>query len=189
MDHKKYIHSQAKRFSGENHQAQGRLKQAFKFFKPIVKSDKPLLDIGSRDGWFIEFLERKRYKDVQGIEITKNAVAHAQSKGRNVTWGDAHDLSRFIDEQFTTVLMIHSLEHCHNPDIVIDSVYRILQPGGVFFIEVPLEDDPDEDVAHFCSFASVHDVVKKLGDRFELLKHKVSPFCEAKHLLCGFRKK
>lgn len=191
MDQHKYERAQAKRFSGENKAARNRLKQAYRFIKPIVKSDRPLLDVGCRDGWFIEYLGKKHFTDCVGMELTEKAVQHAQQRGRNVIQGDAHtDLNQFEDQQFNTILMIHSLEHCHSPKTVVEEVYRILQQGGVLYIEVPLEDSPTLEVAHYCSFQSIHDVIDLVGDNFELLKQKsIKMAPDIVHLMCAFRKK
>lgn len=190
VDRKKYLKAQAGRFSGENKEARRRLKSAYRFLRPYLSRDKPVLDIGTRDGWFVDYLRRKKFQDVQGIEITEDAVKYAQSQNRNVIWGDAQDLSAFEDEYYGTVLMIHSLEHCYDSKSAVEGVHRILQPGGTFFIEVPLEHSPDVTVAHFCNFTSVHEVKELLGDKFQLLKHKVVPMGrKVRHLLCAFRKR
>lgn len=189
VDKGRYFRSQASRFEGESVKARSRLKKAYRLFKPYVSPQQPLLDIGSRDGWFLEYLKRKKFSSVLGVEITEEAVKYAQKHGRNVIWGDAHELSSFGDEEFGTVIMNHSLEHCYDPKRAIEGVYRILKTQGILFIEVPLEKQPNVENAHFCNFASVHDLRDLLGDGFKLLKQQVTPMGKGvKHLSCVFRK-
>ena len=179
----------AARFAKENAAVRDRLIESYRFFKPFVDKDLPLLDIGARDGWMLEYLKRKKFMNTTGVDITVDAVKYAQSQGRNVIWADMHDLSSFDTESFGTILMIHSLEHCYNTQVVVDGLLRILKPGGILYVEVPLETHAAKDVAHFCNFTSIHDVLKTLGPQFKLLKHKVVPLSKKlKNMLCVFRK-
>lgn len=194
MDLSNYKEVQAKRFFGKDTVVvQGRLKRAYKFFSPFVKKNKPVLDIGTRDGWFVEYLEEEGFCNVLGTDLTEDAVKHAQRHGRNVIVGDAHDLSGFEDKKYETVLMIHSLEHCYDPQKVVDGVYRILAPEGIFFIEVPLENVAVKTMAHFCNFTNVEDVANLLGEaRFQLLKKEIyfprADRPKIRHLMCVFKK-
>ncbi len=195
VDQEQYKESQAKRFFGTDVKtARGRLKKAYRFFEPFVRKNRPVLDIGTRDGWLVDYLRRKKFRHVQGIEITEDAVKYARSQGRNVIWGDAHDLSSFGDQEYGTILMIHSLEHCYKPKKVAKSVYRMLEPKGIFFIEVPLESDPNWRMAHYCNFTNIHDVVQLLDKtKFELLKDKIylpdRKKHHIRHLMCAFRRR
>lgn len=194
VDHEAYRDNQAKRFfGGETLMVRGRLKRAYRFFAPFVNKDLPVLDIGTRDGWMLDYLRRKKFKNLQGIEITEEAVQYARSQGRNVIWGDVHDLSSFDGEEYGTVLMIHSLEHCYDPRVAIEGVHRILKPSGIFFIEVPLEGKPNENMAHYCNFTNIHDVVNIVDKiKFRLLKDGIylpNPKKPSiRHLMCTFRR-
>ena len=189
VNKKEYTKAQAARFSGENLAARNRLKSAYRFFEVFVDKNLPLLDIGTRDGWMLDYLKRKKFINITGVDITVDAVKHAQKEGRNVIWADMHDLSSFDKEGFGTILMIHSFEHCYDSKVVVDGVHRILKPNGILYVEVPLETHAAKDVAHFCNFTSIHDVLKTLGPQFKLLKHKVVPLSKKlKNMLCVFRK-
>jgi glycosyltransferase involved in cell wall biosynthesis len=193
-EYREYKDAQAKRFfGGEVLEVRGRLKQAYQLFSQFVDLNLAVLDIGTRDGWLVEYLKRKKYTDVLGLELTEAAVKYAQSRGRNVVVGDAHKVAEmFPPRKFGTVLMIHSLEHCYDPQLVINNVYKILKDQGILFVEVPLESEPKHDVAHFCSFPTIKDLIKLLGEhRFVLLKHKiveVDPHQNINHMLAVFRK-
>jgi 2-polyprenyl-3-methyl-5-hydroxy-6-metoxy-1,4-benzoquinol methylase len=189
VNKREYLDAQARRFSGENVEARNRLKSAYRFFEKFVKSDLPLLDIGTRDGWMLDYLKRKRFTNIMGIDITEEAVRYAQSQNRNVIWGDMHNLAAFNDSEFGTILMTHSLEHCYNAKAVVSGLHRVLQLGGILYVEVPLESRAARDVAHYCNFESVHDVVKTLGTGFQLKKHKIVPIGRRlKNLLCVFER-
>lgn len=190
FDYKEYKKVQASRFSGSDITiVQKRLKTAYKFFKPIVKPQHPVLDLGTRDGWFVEYLTKKGFKDIQGVELNKEAVKWAQSQGRNVIAGDMHDLSMFPPNHYHTILSIHSLEHCYDVPKVVDGFHRLLVPGGVLYIEVPREQKANRKMAHFTPFSSPEIIVEQLGDRFETLKQRVDHIDKnIYHILSAHRK-
>lgn len=193
-EYREYKDAQAKRFfGGEVLEVRDRLKYAYKLFSRFIDPNLAILDIGTRDGWLVEYLQRKKCPDVLGLELTEAAVKYAQSQGRNVIVGDAHKVAEmFPPRKFGTVLMIHSLEHCYNPKKVVNDVHHILKDNGIFFIEVPVESEPKQGVAHFCNFPTIRDLVKMLDERrFTLLKHnivQVNPNKNIHHMLAVFKK-
>ena len=40
----------------------------------------------------------------------------------------------FEDESYDCAFGTEVLEHCPNPEIVMKEVFRVLKPGGVFFL-------------------------------------------------------
>lgn len=99
------------------------------------------LDLGSRDGWILDHMVKRGFKpgQVRGMELCPWTAKHARSKGRDVKTGDVHDLSMWKDGTFNLVTIIHCLEHCHTPSKVLTEVYRVMRPGGVLMVIVPLE--------------------------------------------------
>lgn len=190
IDYEEYKQIQSSRFfGGDIKMVQKRLRAAYKFFKPMVKPQYPVLDLGTRDGWLVEFLTRKGFKDVQGVELNEKAVDWAQSQGRNVVIGDMHDLSSFPSNHYHTILSIHSLEHCYDVPKVVDEFHRLLVPGGVLYVEVPREQEADRTMAHFTPFNSLKAVEKQLGSRFETLKQRVDHIDKnIYHILSAHRK-
>ncbi len=100
-----------------------------------------LLDIGSRDGWILDKLVSCGFtkENLVGLEISPWAAKNARAHGRNVLTGDAHDLSRFPDAGFDVVVAIHSLEHTHAPEKVLEGIKRVLKPGGLLMAVAPIE--------------------------------------------------
>jgi 2-polyprenyl-3-methyl-5-hydroxy-6-metoxy-1,4-benzoquinol methylase len=191
MKPKNYEEAQAKRFFGHDmEETKERLRQALTFFKPLLEENGSILDIGTRDGWFVEYLHNeKRYPCVLGIEITKEAVEYANRQGRKVIQGDAHNLSCLCLCKYSIVTMIHSLEHCYDPKKVIEEIWKVLSPEGMFFIEVPLESKAKIGMAHFCNFTNIGDIQNLLGEYFSLIKYEIySARNNQKHLMCLFRR-
>ena len=102
-----------------------RLIDAYMYFAEFSDKNLPILDIGTREGWFLKFLSKVGYADVRGIEISPEAVAIAKSKGLNVIETDVREMT--FKEEFGTITLIHTIEHCSNPQRVIEVVYGTLK--------------------------------------------------------------
>ena len=186
----------AARFAKENAAVRDRLIESYRFFKPFVDKDLPLLDIGARDGWMLDYLKRKRFTNIMGIDVYVEAIKHAQWQGLNVVRADMHDLSLFEKEKFGTILMIHTFELCHDAKVVMDGIIRILKPNGILYVEMPIEGHNIKDVdlfrnfaVHSYNFTSIHEIQDAVGTQFELLKHKLTFLRKKrKNLLCAFKK-
>jgi SAM-dependent methyltransferase len=51
-------------------------------------------------------------------------------------FGDAHHLP-FRADQFQSVLLLDVLEHLESPQQCLEEIFRVLRPGGRFFLKVP----------------------------------------------------
>lgn len=150
-----------------------RLLKAFMFFSDYSNKSLPILDIGVREGWFLEFLLKVRYKNVKGIEITPEAVALARSKKLDVMEMDVRKM--VAKNIFGTITAIHVLEHVSNPKKVIDVIYNALILNGILYLEIPLETNfsPFKS-AHFCCFPEPENLFVLFDkSKWKLLQHEV----------------
>ncbi len=114
----------------------------FNFLTPYIKGKK-LLEIGSGEGFLLEWFEKNGY-DVFGIEPSKDNLSVIQKKikkGKCIT-GFIED-AYTIKERFNVIVISHVLEHlvdCKDPLIELG---KLLEPGGVIFIEVPNCENPE----------------------------------------------
>lgn len=73
--------------------------------------------------------------------------------------GDAHDLSRFKDGEFASVLCTEVLEHLHTPEKALDEMRRVLKPGGTLILTTrfifPLHNIPG-DYFRFTRYGLAH---------------------------------
>jgi len=95
-----------------------------------------LLDIGCATGSLLAHL-RERGWETTGVEISGPQAEYGRAK-RNL---DVRSLpleeNRFPDAAFNVVLASHLIEHLNAPATLVDEVYRILAPGGRFFVTTP----------------------------------------------------
>lgn len=68
--------------------------------------------------------------------IGKQSNEYTNWNMRPSVLGDVHQLP-FASGIFKTVALMHVLEHAHAPAQVFAEIFRVLKPGGYFFVDVP----------------------------------------------------
>lgn len=94
-----------------------------------IKKRGTLLDIGCAMGVLLEEAKKVGYK-VQGIDISKDAVAYCRKKGLKVsqTWPKM---------QFDVITAFEIIEHERDPLGMMNRVYSLLKEGGVVVLTTP----------------------------------------------------
>jgi SAM-dependent methyltransferase len=103
-----------------------------------------MLDVGCGGGNMAKAIKRERPDlDVHGVDTSRNAIASASASAQGVEFrvGTAERLP-FEDGYFNAVTMFDVLEHLEDPGRVLGEIARVLAPGGLFHIALPLEDQP-----------------------------------------------
>jgi ubiquinone/menaquinone biosynthesis C-methylase UbiE len=138
-------------------------RNTFKFVKGLISRKWEMLDIGCRDGMWMDMLKKAKFKNLRGMDISEKALEIARKKGHNVTRGDAQELP-FPDETFHFVSIIHTLEHCPDPNKVIAGIKRVLKTNGRILIVVPMQKkEPVPTVwAHYFCFSKPKEVIDLL---------------------------
>jgi len=95
-----------------------------------------LLDVGCASGKDLEpFIETGW--EVTGVEFSRTAASAARRRyGITVFTGEFEQAS-FGEARFDVVRFSHTLEHLPSPTRALEKAYRLLQPGGLLWIEVP----------------------------------------------------
>jgi 2-polyprenyl-3-methyl-5-hydroxy-6-metoxy-1,4-benzoquinol methylase len=99
-----------------------------------------ILDIGCGYGQFLIALQREGYRNIHGVEISKEAVAQCVKSGLDVRI--IKDLGAFCKanpSKFDLIVMRHVLEHIDKRETVqvLRLIRRALTSGGSFFVTVP----------------------------------------------------
>lgn len=93
-----------------------------------------LLDVGCGEMPYKQYiLENSNVSVYHGIDLPSNDIR--DTKIADYTW-DGTKLP-FDDATYDTILCTEVLEHCFEPDILLQEVYRVLKVGGVAYFTTP----------------------------------------------------
>lgn len=93
------------------------------------------LDIGAGDGAFLEHLLEQGFDGVTGVEPSRAPIAAAREDIRPLIQEGIFCQNAFAAESLSLATCFQTLEHLHDPLVMIREVWRLLKPGGaVFFI-------------------------------------------------------
>lgn len=95
-----------------------------------------LLDVGCASGHFLS--DAASRFDVEGVELSSKAAEVARAKGFVVHQGYVNDLPG--SEMYDVVTLIQLIEHIVDPNETLQSVWRLLKPGGVLYVSTPASD-------------------------------------------------
>lgn len=104
--------------------------------RSYVRKVGKILDVGCGWGAFLDAAREFGFEPY-GIEITPSAVHYANSRLHIPVDSRPLEEQAFEKNSFSLVTMNHVLEHLPNTRQVLDKVFSILEPGGVFAGMVP----------------------------------------------------
>ena len=95
-----------------------------------------LLDVGTGDGIVLR-VARDRGWAAEGTDIASTMVRHLrETEGLTVHHGALEDVD-LPAGAFDAIVIHHVLEHTENPFRTLETIARLLRPGGVVRVEVP----------------------------------------------------
>ncbi|HAG59491.1 MAG TPA: hypothetical protein DCL83_09295, partial [Arthrobacter bacterium] len=103
-----------------------------------------VLDIGCGAGNVARAIAESRPElRVHGVDVSAGALEAARRAAPDLDFQMAPAESLpFKDGSMSAVVMLDVLEHLKDPDAVLREIHRVLRPGGVFHIVLPLEVQP-----------------------------------------------
>ena len=108
---------------------------------PFLPKTASILDLGCGGGNICGFLKQKfpSWK-ITGIDISEEAIIAAKQKFPKIEFlqSSAEHIKK-TNNSFDMITSFDTLEHFEKLDKVLNEVNRLLKPGGVFCIGVPLE--------------------------------------------------
>ena len=113
------------------------LERAEHFYKYLQKLNldipsKTLLDVGCGCGGFLEYFNSVGYR-TKGNDPDEKSAKFAITKGLDVDILPAEEME--YNEKYGLIIIIGSLEHCRDPNIVLKKCWEFLEDGGVLVIE------------------------------------------------------
>jgi glycosyltransferase involved in cell wall biosynthesis len=106
---------------------------AIKEILPLLKGK--LLDIGcGKMPYKTYILKNSEVNNYTGLDI-EGASKYDLNIKPDFTWDG--NIMPFVSDSFDCAFATEVLEHCPQPDIVLKEIFRVLNPGGIFFFTVP----------------------------------------------------
>ena len=99
---------------------------------PYVPERQAALDIGAGDGAFLSKLLQRGFTKIEGVEPSHAPINQAPETVRKYISQGFFKGSHYDSDSFDLVTCFQVLEHVDDISNLIDSIYRILKPGGVF---------------------------------------------------------
>jgi SAM-dependent methyltransferase len=90
------------------------------------------LEIGTGTGIFLLHLNRLGFKSVIGVEPSANAIRAAPTSCAGWIVEGMFNPDHFEPSSFDLVCCFMTMEHVADPRFIMESVMRLLRPGGVF---------------------------------------------------------
>jgi SAM-dependent methyltransferase len=98
------------------------------------------LDVGCGNGRYLKMLHRLGVPKSQlyGIEMSQGAIDSLQTEGYKGYYGRLEDIENELPENtFDLIVLLQVIEHVEHPRTTVQSLSRLLRPGGVLVLETP----------------------------------------------------
>lgn len=111
-------------------------------FARALAPGRRVLDAACGEGYGSALLAAAGARDVLGVDIGAEAVAHARARYGHVPrlrfeQGDATALEALPDAGFELIVSFETLEHVAAQERLLDGFVRLLAPGGVLLLSTP----------------------------------------------------
>jgi len=104
----------------------------------VRKAPLKLLDVGCGEGRLILYGPFPGV-EFNGVDVRQSSLELARQRGyARVVRGNLADTLSWKDAAFDIVVCSHVLEHLQDPEKMVAEVSRVLKPGGLFIVGVPI---------------------------------------------------
>tara|TARA_B100001093_G_scaffold67397_1_gene57389 strand:+ start:4165 stop:5058 length:894 start_codon:yes stop_codon:yes gene_type:complete len=104
------------------------LKEGIKF---LENSKENFLEIGCGNGFMLQEALRLGFKNVKGIEPSKDAISFADNEIKNFIKHGIFDENQIENEKYDLVFIAMIIEHVVDSNKFLESIYKVLKPGGI----------------------------------------------------------
>ncbi|MBN2616794.1 MAG: class I SAM-dependent methyltransferase [Spirochaetales bacterium] len=105
-------------------------------FNPVSSNHGNILDIGCATGLFLEYMKKNGWNTF-GVEVCESAGNYANNiRGLDVFIGTIEN-APYKDHFFDVIHLSHVIEHITDITLFLESISRVLKPGGVVYCTTP----------------------------------------------------
>lgn len=97
----------------------------------LENSKENFLEIGCGNGFMLQEALKLGFKNVKGIEPSKDAISCADDKIKNFIQHGIFDENHIENEKYDLVFIAMIIEHVVDSNKFLESIYNVLKPGGV----------------------------------------------------------
>ena len=90
-----------------------------------------LLEIGCGNGFFLEEAQGQGFREVTGVEPSRDAIDQANPAIRSKIICDMLRPGLLPTNTFSAICMFQTFDHVSEPNMLLEECGRLLQPGGV----------------------------------------------------------
>lgn len=101
-----------------------------------VPASPKLLDVGCALGFMLEAATKLGWK-AEGVETSEFAARYAQRQTGCKVYAGTLERAALLSSSFDIVTLTDVIEHVPAPARLIQEIFRVLRPGGVFYIVTP----------------------------------------------------
>jgi len=131
----------------------------------IFSPGSKVLDVGSGDGYLIQSMQNKSFKDVVFFATDPSPVCFQKLKTLGVN--TFHSLQEISERNFDLITLGEVLEHISEPILFLESLIELAKNGGHIYIDVPERDDTHKELFEphtlFYSKESLLHLVEKIN--------------------------
>jgi ubiquinone/menaquinone biosynthesis C-methylase UbiE len=158
----------------EERRRQGQERWVDEWVAPRLFSGAKVLDIGCGGGWTLRKLreisdQRQLCLGLEGID-SDFASLNSKAGGQNIMIGDMHDLPLTWEDTWDFIVISHTLEHSHMPNVAVGEWRRVTRPGALALVVLPYPDvyrNNPQHVGRFIIGTSVEDEGRTVEKFFE----------------------
>lgn len=104
----------------------------------LSQRNRKLLDVACGQGRLILYGPFPKL-DFWGIDVSHSSLAEARERGyAQVVEGNVAQRLPFPDQAFDVIVLSHILEHLREPQNLVADAFRMLRPGGLLVVGVPI---------------------------------------------------
>ena len=130
-----------------------------------------VFDVGCADGYALELFRNLGFHCCLGGDLNLRSLEIARKFGASVVCMDMHTLP-LGRESVDAIFCSHTFEHSLLPARVIRGFERVLRPGGLLFIVVPLNERKRRTRGHPSGFTRKDQLRRLLSPPFDVLEYE-----------------